>query len=134
VAVWGLAFKAGTDDTRDSPALAVIDRLLDEGAAVRAYDPAVAALPGGGRRGLVVMGNLYAPCTGADVVAVLTDWPEFRRADFTRIRWLVARPAVVDARNVLDPGVLDGFAYDGVGRPAVVNVGERQQENSLAVF
>jgi UDPglucose 6-dehydrogenase len=131
VAVWGLAFKAGTDDTRDSPALAVVGRLLDEGAAVRAYDPAVDAVPGDRFSRLVVMGNLYAPCTGADVLAVLTEWPEFRRADFRRIRALLCRPVVVDARNLLDAAALAGFAYEGVGRPSTLQL---QEENSLAVF
>jgi UDPglucose 6-dehydrogenase len=130
VAVWGLAFKAGTDDTRESPALAVIDRLLAEGAAVRAYDPAVSDV-NGRCPGLVVLGNLYAPCTGADVLAVLTEWPEFRRADLSRIRWLMCRPAVVDARNVLDPAALDGFAYEGLGRATTAG---SHEENSLAVF
>jgi UDPglucose 6-dehydrogenase len=138
VAAWGLTFKAGTDDTRDSPALDVIGRLLEEGAAVRAYDPAVAALadgevPPGAPAGLVVMGNLYAPCTGADVLVVLTEWPEFARADFGRIGWLLARPAIVDARNVLDPAALPGFSYGGVGRPGAVPL-EVQEENSLLVF
>jgi UDPglucose 6-dehydrogenase len=136
VAAWGLAFKAGTDDTRDSPALAVIARLRREGAAVRAYDPGVpvsALEPGGAGGGPLVMANLYAPCTGADVLVVLTDWPEFRRADFRRIRSLLCRPAVVDARNILDPTALRGFTYAGLGRPAAPGF-EEQEENSLLVF
>jgi UDPglucose 6-dehydrogenase len=131
LAVWGLTFKAGTDDTRESPALSVIERLLDEGAAVRAYDPAVAALAGERWSRLVVMGNAYAPCTGADVLVVLTEWPEFRRVDFRRVRSLMCRPAVVDARNVLDPETVTGFAYEGVGRRSTVQL---QEENSLVVF
>ncbi|HYH48138.1 MAG TPA: UDP-glucose/GDP-mannose dehydrogenase family protein [Acidimicrobiia bacterium] len=131
VAVWGLAFKAGTDDTRESPALEVVERLIGEGAAVRAYDPAVSGLPGDRWNPVVVMRNLYAPCTGADVLAVLTEWPEFRRADFRRIRSLLCRPAIVDARNALDPAELTGFSYDGVGRPLTALLPE---ENSLAVF
>ena len=131
VAAWGLTFKAGTDDTRESPAVAVIAGLLKEGAAVRAYDPAVAEVPGDRGPGLVVMGNPYAPCTGADVLAVLTEWPEFRRVDFARIRSLMCRPAVVDARNLLDPAALPGFTYEGVGRPTTVG---SHEENSLAVF
>jgi UDPglucose 6-dehydrogenase len=79
------------------------------------------------------MGNLYAPCTGADVLVVLTEWPEFARADFGRIGWLLARPAIVDARNVLDPAALPGFSYGGVGRPGAVPL-EVQEENSLLVF
>jgi UDPglucose 6-dehydrogenase len=138
VAAWGLTFKAGTDDTRESPALDVIGRLLEQGAAVRAYDPAVAALPNGepppgGPDGLVVMGNLYAPCIGADVLVVLTEWPEFARADFARIRWLLHRPVIVDVRNVLDPEALPGFAYHGMGRPARLHL-EEHEENSLLVF
>jgi UDPglucose 6-dehydrogenase len=111
--------------------VAIIEHLLKEGAAVRAYDPAVTALPGDRCPGLVVMSNAYAPCTGADVLAVLTEWPEFRRADFGRIRFLMCHPAVVDARNVLDPAALNAVAYEGVGRPVRT---ESSQENSLAVF
>ncbi len=114
VAVWGLTFKARTDDLRDSPALEVVDRLRRRGATVRAFDPAV-------RRpleGVEVCSDPYAACDGAAVLVVLTEWDEFRRLDFAKVASLLTAPRVVDARNLLDPAALRrlGFAYRGVGR------------------
>jgi UDPglucose 6-dehydrogenase len=117
VAAWGLTFKARTDDLRDSPALAVIRRLLAQGARVRAHDPAVsqavADLPE-----LEVCADAYAACEGASVLAVLTEWDDFRWLDFDKVKDALARPVVVDARNLLDPQALRrrGFDYEGIGR------------------
>ena len=114
VAALGLAFKARTDDTRESPALHVIDRLLERGARVRAFDPVAVS----DRDDIVVCSDAYDACTGADVVVVLTEWDEFRWLDFDKIHTLMGRPQVVDARNLLDPAALrrKGFTYEGVGR------------------
>jgi UDPglucose 6-dehydrogenase len=115
VAAWGLTFKAGTDDLRESPALAVIAGLRERGALVRAYDPVVNTP----LEGVEVCSNPYAPCEDAAVLVVLTEWDEFRRVDFTKVANLLAPPPrVVDARNLLDPAVLrrQGFEYSGVGR------------------
>ena len=114
VAVWGLTFKARTDDLRESPALSVIERLRERGAVVRAFDPAVQApLPG-----IEVCADPYAACDGSAVLAVLTEWDEFRRLDFSKVSGLLTSPRVVDARNLLDPVALRrlGFEYVGVGR------------------
>ena len=119
VGAWGLTFKARTDDLRESPSLRVIGRLRALGARVRAYDPAV---PAGGQRpeleGIEVVGDPYAACDGAAVLAVLTEWDEFRRLDFTKVGELLVAPRVVDARNLLDPTALRrlGFTYEGIGR------------------
>lgn len=121
VAVWGLAFKAGTDDRRNSPAVAVARRLTALGATVRAYDPTVSAgeAAAGDLAGLVLCADAYEAARGAAVVAVLTEWDEFKGLDFAKVRDLMAVPAVVDGRNLLDPAALRrlGFAYAGVGRP-----------------
>jgi UDPglucose 6-dehydrogenase len=118
VAVWGLTFKADTDDLRDSPALVIAQRLLERGATVRAYDPlageqATMRLPE-----LQVAADAYEAAAGTDVVALLTEWDEFRWLDFERVRQGMRRAAIVDARNLLDPAAMRrrGFAYDGVGR------------------
>jgi UDPglucose 6-dehydrogenase len=118
VALWGLTFKANTDDLRDSPALVIARRLVEEGATVRAYDPeagerATALVPG-----LVVVQDPYDACEGAAVLAVLTEWDEFRWLDFDRVLAALAQPRVLDARNLLDPVALRrrGFTYEGVGR------------------
>jgi UDPglucose 6-dehydrogenase len=119
VAAWGLTFKANTDDLRESPALHVVRRLVTGGVAVRAYDPA--ADPTVVERlapGVQQVANVYDTCAGADAVVVLTEWDEFRWADFDRVAGLLARRAVVDCRNLLDPAVMRrrGFDYTGVGR------------------
>jgi UDP-glucose 6-dehydrogenase len=114
VGVWGLTFKARTDDTRDSPALRVVALLEQEGAAVRAYDPAVKRPVAG----VEPAADPYSVCDGADVLAVLTEWDEFRWLDFDKVAGLMRRPRVVDARNLLDRPALvrRGFAYVGIGR------------------
>jgi len=119
VAVWGLTFKARTDDLRNSPALEVIARLVSMGARVRAYDPAVAV--GSGRPGLdgiEVVADPYGACEGAAVLAVLTEWDEFRRLDFAKVGAVLGARRLVDARNLLDPAALrrQGFDYEGIGR------------------
>ena len=118
VAVWGLTFKAGTDDLRDSPALEVIDRLLAAGAAVRAHDPTVVAHrdPVPATVDLVV--DPVAACVGADALVVLTEWPEYAAVDpAAAVAGLVGQ-AVVDTRNLLDPGPWRtlGCGFEGVGR------------------
>jgi UDPglucose 6-dehydrogenase len=118
IGVWGLTFKADTDDLRDSPALVITRGLLERGATVQAYDPGapdrvVELVPGLDRRL-----DAYDAATGADVIAVLTEWDEFRWVDFDRIAAVMRGNAVVDTRNLLDPAAMRrrGFAYTGVGR------------------
>jgi UDPglucose 6-dehydrogenase len=114
VAVWGLTFKAGTDDLRDSPSVTICQQLVARGAKVRAYDP---TSPGGLPQ-IDVATDPYAACEGASVLAVLTEWDEFRWVDLTRVAELMERCTIVDARNILDrsAAVRAGFAYHGIGR------------------
>jgi len=114
VAAWGLTFKARTDDLRESPSLEVLGRLAAQGAKVRAYDPAVSKPIDG----IEVVTDPYEACDGADVLLVLTEWDEFKWLDLDEVRARMARPAVVDARNLLDRSALQrrGFAFRGVGR------------------
>jgi UDPglucose 6-dehydrogenase len=130
VAVWGLTFKAGTDDLRNSPAVEVSLRLAEGGAEVRAYDPTVrvpegagsVAVPGfevpEGPGSLSAYPDAYTACQGASVVVVLTEWDEFRWLDFAKVRDALAAPVFVDARNLLDPAQVRrlGFSYVGIGR------------------
>ena len=123
IALLGLAFKAGTSDLRDSPALAVAARLRQAGADLFAYDPAVAADPGLAGASpigqlLTVVDSPDAAVKDADAVVILTEWPEFRALDWGRLVGLVRRPVVVDTRNLVDPDVLRraGFSWLGVGR------------------
>jgi UDPglucose 6-dehydrogenase len=118
VAVWGLTFKAHTDDLRDSPALNIINRLIEVGAVIRAYDPAVEDGSDARLAAITVVNDPYEAVAGAEVLAVLTEWPDFRDLDMERVGQLMASPQVVDARNLLDRETVKGlgFAYDGIGR------------------
>ena len=118
VCAFGLTFKADTDDLRDSPSVAICNSLLAVGATVRAYDPAAGDKAAQSLSGIDVCSDAYEAATGAHVIAVLTEWDEFRWLDFDRLRTLVAAPAIVDARNLLDPAAIRrrGFQYSGVGR------------------
>jgi UDPglucose 6-dehydrogenase len=114
IAIWGLTFKARTDDLRDSPSLAIADELVARGAKVRAYDPTVRQPVGR----FDVVDDPYEACEGATVLAVLTEWDEFRWLDFERVGAVMAARSVVDARNLLDGVALArrGFTYRGIGR------------------
>jgi UDPglucose 6-dehydrogenase len=132
VGVWGLAFKAGTDDVRDSPAIEVITRLLSAGAQVQAYDPAARVAPGG----VALMSDAYDAACDADVLVILTEWPEFGKADLDKVYELMAAPRIVDARNVLSPeaALLHGFAYDGLGigtgrQPRLLDISRERVES-----
>jgi UDPglucose 6-dehydrogenase len=120
VAVWGLTFKANTDDRRDSPSLQICRRLTELGATVQAFDPTVDATaePADDLRGLELGGDPYDAAAGAQAVVVLTEWDEFRWVDFARVLSVMAAPNIVDARNLLDPAAVRrmGFTYTGIGR------------------
>jgi UDPglucose 6-dehydrogenase len=120
IAVWGLAFKAETDDVRESPALVLIEELLRAGAKVQAHDPAAmeTARQQLGNR-VTFAGHGFDALAGADALAIVTEWLEYRNPDFARIHQLLKRPLIVDARNLYDPQKLGrlGFTYDSIGRP-----------------
>ena len=118
VGLWGLTFKADTDDLRDSPAIYVARRLIEEGAIVRAYDPGAGDRPRDMVPGIELCGDAYDAATGADAIVLLTEWDEFRWLDFDRVREAMRGQAIVDARNLLDPAAMRrrGFVYHGVGR------------------
>jgi UDPglucose 6-dehydrogenase len=114
IALLGLTFKPGTADLRDSPAIAIAELLVAEHAMITGYDPAVhASIPG-----ITVAAGAYEAVARADAVVVLTDWPQFRALDWTRVRQLMTRKAVIDTRNQLDPAALDraGLYWHGTGR------------------
>ncbi|MFA5884234.1 MAG: UDP-glucose/GDP-mannose dehydrogenase family protein [Acidimicrobiia bacterium] len=118
IAVLGLTFKANTDDLRDSPALSIAAELVAAGATVCAFDPVAGEAAGHEVPGLVVAADAYDACDGAEVLALLTEWDQFRWLDYSRVAAAMAEPRVVDARNLLDPAAMRrlGFAYQGVGR------------------
>lgn len=115
IAVWGLTFKANTDDLRASPAITVVQRLTSLGARVTAHDPMVDRSP---VDGVAVVGDPLSACEAADVLVVLTEWPAFALVDLAEAHQRMAGGSIVDARNLLDPAAArrNGFHYTGVGR------------------
>ncbi len=136
IAVWGLTFKAGTDDLRNSPAVEIARQLVAAGARVQAFDPTILVPEGHVSVAVTRLDEVagwtsevadrlrafpdaYTACAGASAVVVLTEWDEFRWLDFAKVRGVMSTPMVVDARNLLDPAQLRrlGFGYRGIGRP-----------------
>jgi UDPglucose 6-dehydrogenase len=124
LAVWGLSFKPGTDDIREAPSITVIERLLEQGVNVRAFDPAAngpvrARFAERHPDRVQVFESNYEAASGADGLALVTEWHEFRRPNFARLKELLAEPVLFDGRNIWDPAELraHGFTYYGIGRP-----------------
>ncbi len=125
LAVLGLAFKNGTDDLRESPAVAIINALLKEGCSVTAYDPAAmgrAAEEFGPNSPIKFAAGAYEALEGADACLVLTEWEDFAALDLGRVKQLLRYPIVVDGRNLFQPALMEaaGLNYYSVGRPDVV--------------
>ena len=124
ISVLGLTFKAGTDDLRDSPSLAVINRLRELGATVKAYDPTttgtLSQIQESFLSGISVQQSIDEAMIEGDVLVILTEWPEFMSLDLERAKTLLSGSAIVDTRNLLNPQTVRaaGLTYDGVGRLA----------------
>ncbi|MEE8250513.1 MAG: nucleotide sugar dehydrogenase, partial [Gemmatimonadales bacterium] len=119
VAVWGLAFKAETDDVRESASLELVDALLEARVTVAAHDPAAienARAKFGNR--IEYFQDMYAAVEGAEALVVVTEWRQFRNPDFARIRAALQSPTIVDGRNLYDPRRMRelGFSYHSIGR------------------
>jgi UDPglucose 6-dehydrogenase len=121
VAVLGVTFKPNTDDMRDSPSLVIVPRLIEAGAVVRAYDPVGMDEARKVLDGVIWCKDAYDAMQGADAMALITEWNEFRGLDLERARGLLKSPIVVDLRNVYKPAEMAaaGFHYSSIGRPAV---------------
>ncbi|MGA7537878.1 MAG: UDP-glucose/GDP-mannose dehydrogenase family protein, partial [Steroidobacteraceae bacterium] len=121
IALWGLAFKPNTDDMREAPSRTIIERLLEAGARVRAYDPVAAAEARrlyDGRERFELARNAYEAVEGADALAIVTEWQEFRSPDFERLKQLLKTPLIFDGRNLYDPVMVGrfGLTYHAIGR------------------
>ncbi len=121
LALWGLAFKTDTDDMREASSRALMERLWGAGARVRAYDPVASSEARrlyGEREDLVLAGNAYEAVEGADALAIVTEWKEFRSPDFDRLREQLTSPVIFDGRNLYDPAMVErfGLAYYAIGR------------------
>lgn len=127
VAIWGLAFKPGTDDVREAPSLVLIDALLAVGVRVQACDPVATDAVAQRYQMAISSGQLrlstspYSVAEGADALVLVTEWKQFRQPDFPRIRGLMRMPVLFDGRNIYDAQQLaeQGFLYRGIGRPAL---------------
>jgi UDPglucose 6-dehydrogenase len=119
IAVWGLAFKPKTDDMREAPSVPLIESLLQAGATVQVYDPEAMGVAKKlfGNRVTYAEAN-YGALKGADGLAIVTEWNEFRRPDFERMRSLMKTPVIFDGRNLFVPAQMkqNGFTYYSIGR------------------
>jgi UDPglucose 6-dehydrogenase len=118
IGVLGLSFKPETDDTRESPSLVIVRALQSRGARVQAYDPQAMDAAGKELPDLTLCKDPYEACRGAEALVIVTEWNQFRMLDLERMRSLLARPIVVDLRNIYDPAPMRaaGFEYVCVGR------------------
>ena len=119
IAVWGLAFKPNTDDMREAPSIVLVKNLIAEGCKVKAYDPEAS------KEAYKIFGDNIEYCKkqydaleGADALVIVTEWNEFRRPDFDKIKSLLKKPVIMDGRNLFDPKKMAemGFEYEGIGR------------------
>ncbi len=124
IALWGLAFKPKTDDMREASSRVLMEALWEAGAKVRAFDPV--AMPEtqkiyGERADLTLCDSAEAACEGADVLAIVTEWKQFRSPNFDRLKKLLKQPTIFDGRNLYDPQLMkrQGFAYYSIGRVPV---------------
>ena len=125
LALWGLAFKANTDDMRESAALNIIQSLTDAGMTIKAYDPVAGSNARKllqDNRSVTVMDNQYEPIDGADALAVVTDWNQFRNPDFNRIKKMLKEQVIFDGRNLFSRSLMKemGFSYISVGRQPIL--------------
>lgn len=126
IAVWGLAFKPNTDDVRKSPALKIIRRLVEEGYKIKAYDPKaiknakkeLQQLVKGYERSINFCGDPYEAVERSDVLALVTEWPDFLKFDMKKVKNLMRKPYFLDGRNQFEPEEMKniGFYYEGIGR------------------
>lgn len=135
VAMLGLSFKPDTDDIRESPALFVLDRLLSRGATVRAHDPAAMDNARRLRPDAIYCDDPYEAAEGADLLAILTEWNQFRALEFDRLRMLLREPSIVDLRNLYEPErvAAAGFRYASLGRVDVTPDHQRQTASAIPV-
>jgi UDPglucose 6-dehydrogenase len=117
--VWGLAFKPNTDDMREAPSLVIINKLLEHGAKVTAYDPAAMEVTKRILKDRITYAESnYEALKGADALMILTEWNEFRNPEFSQIKENLKSPVIFDGRNIFDPKTVRdlGFVYYGIGR------------------
>ena len=126
IAVWGLAFKPNTDDMREAPSVEIIEGILEMGGKVCAYDPVAMAQAKNIFKTRIKYGKSpYDAVSGASGLVIVTEWNEFRRPNFTRLRELLKEPVIFDGRNLYEPNLMKtlGFDYYSVGRSPIKSRG-----------
>jgi UDPglucose 6-dehydrogenase len=129
ITLWGLAFKPNTDDVREAPALSIIAGLRKLGARVRAHDPkAIDEMKRRIGNAITYADNNYDALKGADALVIVTEWSDFRRPDFDRMKGLMRTPVVFDGRNIYNPAIMreKGFVYYGIGRNGEPHTAKRK--------
>jgi len=136
IGVLGLAFKGGTDDIRESPAIDIVRLLLQEGSIVSAYDPAameraMETIPPGPQ--MIYVDSPYAAAQDADALVILNDWQEFGELDLKRLHYTLRYPIIIDGRNLYEPEMMveHGFTYLSVGRPGLHHTRQSPVEQRL---
>lgn len=129
IAIWGLSFKPNTDDIREAPSLYIIEDLLNAGAEITAYDPEgmpnvqqyFSSFPENKKSKLHFSDSYYKAAEGANFIAILTEWTEFRTPDFPRLKSLLVEPVIFDGRNLYDLDIMEkeGFYYNSIGRKTI---------------
>lgn len=130
--VWGLTFKAGTDDLRMSPSLEIANLLIARGASIRAFDPMVARDGPSLGAGITLCSDVYTACEGSSAILVLTEWPQFAEIDLHRAATLMVSRAVIDARRIIDPAkaIAAGFLLDRIGSGLIEEKGAGIKEDA----
>ncbi|MEO3433895.1 UDP-glucose/GDP-mannose dehydrogenase family protein [Inquilinus sp. CAU 1745] len=134
IAILGLTFKPNTDDMRDSPSLTIVPALQAAGAVIRAHDPIGMEEARKMLKDVTYCDDAYQALDGADCVAIVTEWNEFRALNLKRVKSLLRRPLMVDLRNVYDPAEMieAGFDYHGIGRPGPLRTDADSRTKALA--
>lgn len=136
IAILGLAFKANTDDVRYSPAITTIQLLKEQGAIIRAYDPIASENMKQIFPDIQYFKNPYKAVTGADAIIIMTEWDEIKQLDFAKIKTLVRKPILVDARNIISPKLLKqlGFTCDTIGQSYLCKKRSKYIDTSLSKY
>ncbi len=135
IGLLGLAFKPDSDDMREASSIALISLLREQGATVKAYDPAAMEVAAKILPGVTYCADAYEVARGSDAIMLVTEWDEFKNLDMRRVRNLMKSPVLIDGRNMYDPDKLNriGFIYDGIGRNShqVSGLGEMLQQATI---
>ena len=134
IAILGLAFKQQTDDVRESPAITMVNELLQQDAIVRAYDPKAMERFAKRFPGIEYCADAYTAAQGADALVIMTEWNEFRSLDLEKIGSIMNHKTILDTRNVLDPTLVEslGFRYRSIGRPGSSKHLELNQDSGVS--